>query len=65
VIEWVFAWPGLGRLGVDAALAGDVPVLMAFVLVVGWVVVAINLLVDVAAAALDPRLRVQPAGGFG
>jgi ABC-type dipeptide/oligopeptide/nickel transport system permease component len=66
VIEWVFAWPGLGRLGVDAALAGDLPVLMAFVLIVGWVVVAINLLVDVASAALDPRQRVQQAtGAFG
>jgi ABC-type dipeptide/oligopeptide/nickel transport system permease component len=65
VVEWIFAWPGLGRLGVDAALAGDVPVLMAFVLIVGWVVVAINLLVDVAVAALDPRERVRSTGAFG
>ena len=55
VIEWVFAWPGIGRLGVDAALAGDAPVLMAFVLLVGWVVVLLNLSVDIAVAAVDPR----------
>jgi peptide/nickel transport system permease protein len=55
VIEWVFAWPGIGRLGVDAALAGDAPVVMAFVLLVGWVVVLLNLSVDIAVAAVDPR----------
>jgi peptide/nickel transport system permease protein len=55
VIEWVFAWPGIGRLGVDAALAGDAPVLMAFVLLVGWAVVLLNLSVDIAVAAVDPR----------
>jgi len=60
VIEWVFAWPGIGRLGVDAALAGDVPVLMAFVLLVGSVVVVLNLMVDVASGWVDPRLRTMP-----
>jgi ABC-type dipeptide/oligopeptide/nickel transport system permease component len=57
VIEWVFAWPGIGRLGVDAALAGDVPVVMGFVLVVSLVVVAVNLLVDVSYGLVDPRQR--------
>jgi ABC-type dipeptide/oligopeptide/nickel transport system permease component len=61
VIEWVFAWPGIGRLGVDAALAGDVPVLMAFVLVVGWLVVVLNLLVDLLSASVDPRLAGSSA----
>jgi ABC-type dipeptide/oligopeptide/nickel transport system permease component len=58
VVEWVFAWPGLGRLGVDAALAGDIPVLMAFVLLVGWFVVLVNLAADIASTRFDPRLRV-------
>jgi ABC-type dipeptide/oligopeptide/nickel transport system permease component len=57
VVEWVFAWPGLGRLGADAALAGDVPVLQAFVLVVGALVVTINLVADIVATRVDPRLR--------
>jgi ABC-type dipeptide/oligopeptide/nickel transport system permease component len=57
VVEWVFAWPGIGRLGADAALAGDVPVLQGFVLVVGWVVVVVNLAADVSSKLVDPRLR--------
>ena len=32
VVEWVFSWPGIGRAGVEAALAGDVPLLLGFVL---------------------------------
>lgn len=57
VIEWVFAWPGIGRLGVDAALAGDAPVVMGFVLVVAMTVVAANLLVDIGYGLIDPRQR--------
>jgi peptide/nickel transport system permease protein len=57
VVEWVFAWPGIGRLGADAALAGDIPVLQAFVLIVGWLVVVVNLAADLASTLFDPRLR--------
>lgn len=57
VVEWLFAWPGLGGLGVRAALSGDVPVVMGFVLIATLVVVAANLLADIAAALIDPRLR--------
>ncbi len=57
VIEWVFAWPGIGKLGVDAALAGDVPVILGFVLVVSLVVVASTFVVDVAYGVVDPRQR--------
>ena len=59
VIEWIFAWPGIGRLSVDAAAAGDLPVLMAFVLVVGCAVVVANLAADLASAWIDPRLREE------
>jgi ABC-type dipeptide/oligopeptide/nickel transport system permease component len=57
VVEWVFAWPGIGRMGVEAALAGDLPVVMGFVLVVSLVFILANLVVDVASVCLDPRLR--------
>jgi ABC-type dipeptide/oligopeptide/nickel transport system permease component len=57
VVEWVFAWPGVGRLGADAALAGDIPVLQAFVLIVGWLVVVVNLAADLLSTVVDPRLR--------
>jgi ABC-type dipeptide/oligopeptide/nickel transport system permease component len=59
VVEWVFAWPGLGRLGADAALAADIPVLQGFVLVVGGLVWLVNLAADVGSALVDPRLRTS------
>lgn len=58
VIEWVFAWPGIGRLGVEAALAGDIPVITGFALTVSVIVVCTNLVVDIGYTFLDPRLRV-------
>jgi peptide/nickel transport system permease protein len=57
VIEWVFAWPGIGRLGVEAALASDVPVVMGFLLTVSVVFVATNLIVDLANGLIDPMQR--------
>jgi ABC-type dipeptide/oligopeptide/nickel transport system permease component len=59
VIEWVFAWPGIGRMGVEAAIAGDLPVLMAFTVLVSCVVILSNLLVDITYGAMDPRLREE------
>jgi nickel transport system permease protein len=59
VIEWVFSWPGVGRLSVDAALAGDTPVLMTFILLVGVLVVVANLAIDILYAVVDPRLRLK------
>ncbi|GAB4194118.1 MAG: ABC transporter permease [Roseiflexaceae bacterium] len=63
VIEWVFAWPGIGRLSVEAALAGDLPVLMAVITMIGGLVVLINLAVDIGAGMLDPRQREPYAHG--
>lgn len=57
VVEWVFAWPGIGRLGADAALAGDLPVVVGFVLVIGAGVTLVNLIVDISSSLLDPRQR--------
>ena len=57
VVETIFAWPGLGRLFVDSILNRDYPVLQATILVVGATYILINLAVDCAAAALDPRMR--------
>lgn len=61
VIEWVFAWPGIGRLGVDAVLANDTPMLMGFVLVASCTVLFVNLVVDIAYGIADPRLRTGGA----
>jgi len=57
VVETVFAWPGIGQLGVGAIAQHDLPLIQAVVLFGATVVVLTNLLVDVAYAYLDPRLR--------
>jgi peptide/nickel transport system permease protein len=57
VIESVFAWPGVGRMALQAALARDMPVIHAFVVFSAMLVVCINLVVDLLAASIDPRLR--------
>lgn len=59
IIEWVFAWPGLGKLAVDGIYARDYPVVQGFVLLTGTVFVLINLLTDLAYAWVDPRVRLQ------
>lgn len=59
VIEWVFAWPGIGRLGVEAALAGDVPVVLGFALIISLVVVATNFVIDLGYVVIDPRQRTN------
>jgi peptide/nickel transport system permease protein len=56
-IEAVFAWPGVGRVFVEAVQARDYPVVMAATAVSAVLVVAGNLLADILAAWLDPRVR--------
>lgn len=57
VIETVFAYPGVGRLALQATTDRDVPVIHAFVIVTVVLVSAINIAVDLIAVALDPRQR--------
>lgn len=57
VTETIFSRPGLGRLAVDAILNRDFPLVQGTVLVAAVVYVAVNLLVDIAYAAVDPRIR--------
>jgi peptide/nickel transport system permease protein len=60
VVETLFAYPGLGKLLLDSALAHDLAPLVACVLVTAIVVMLANLAADVAASILDPRLRRAP-----
>ncbi len=55
--ETIFAWPGVGRLVVDAIFARDYPVVQGAVLVIAVVFVLVNLVVDISYAYLDPRIR--------
>ncbi len=55
--EIVFAWPGIGRLLVEAILSRDYPVVQGVVLVVATMFIFINLIVDLLYSYLDPRIR--------
>lgn len=55
--ETVFAWPGVGRLLVDAIVARDLPLVQGSVLVVSLLFILVNLAVDLSYAAINPRVR--------
>lgn len=57
VTESVFAWPGLGGLFTEALARRDYTVLMSFLMLTSFAVVALNLLADLAYRSLDPRVR--------
>lgn len=57
VTETVFQWPGLGALFVNSIYFVDIPVMAAYLMFVAVVFVVVNLAVDLAYYALDPRLR--------
>lgn len=61
VTETIFAWPGMGRLLLEAITRLDRPVIVAYVMVVVVLFVVINLLVDLIYSALDPRVRLTEA----
>jgi len=58
VIEKLFSWPGIGSLLVDSVAARDIPVVQGTVIVIVLWFLVINMLVDVAYAAIDPRIKV-------
>jgi peptide/nickel transport system permease protein len=62
VVETVFAWPGLGRLMIDAISFRDYPIIQGFVLFTGTVFVLVNLVVDVSYTWIDPRVRLVDSG---
>jgi ABC-type dipeptide/oligopeptide/nickel transport system permease component len=59
VTEQVFAWPGIGRLIIEALFSRDFPVVQGVILMVGAAVLLINLLVDILYAYIDPQIRYQ------
>jgi ABC-type dipeptide/oligopeptide/nickel transport system permease component len=58
IAEAMFAYPGMSRLAVEAISTRDMPVIQVFVLLAAALVVVVNLMVDVAYAWLDPRIRL-------
>ncbi len=58
VIETVFSWPGIGRLVFNAINQRDIPVVQAAVIVLSLIFIALNLIVDLVYARIDPRVRL-------
>ena len=56
-IETIFAWPGIGRMIAEAISARDYPLVQAIAVFTSFVVVALNLLTDIAYALIDTRIR--------
>lgn len=59
VVETVFAWPGIGRLLYEGISFRDFPVVQGVVIIGGAMIVAVNLVVDVVYATIDPRIRLE------
>jgi ABC-type dipeptide/oligopeptide/nickel transport system permease component len=59
VTETIFAWPGVGRLLIQAISFRDYPLVQGCILLIAATYVLVNLVVDLAYGVLDPRIRVQ------
>jgi len=57
VVETIFSWPGLGKWAVDGIFYRDMPVIRAFIMVMGVIFVTANTLVDLVYMWVDPRIR--------
>jgi peptide/nickel transport system permease protein len=59
VVEFIFNWPGIGKLTLDAVAGRNFPMIQGGVLVAAFAFVIVNFLVDLTYAALDPRIRLS------
>jgi len=59
ITETIFAWPGIGRLFVQAMYARDYPLLMGILLMGSFMVIVFNLVADIIYGILDPRIRYE------
>jgi len=62
ITETVFSWPGMGLLFLQSVQNVDIPIMAAYLMMIGFVFVVINLVVDLLYVVVDPRIRVT--GGF-
>jgi peptide/nickel transport system permease protein len=63
VTETVFAWPGMGKLLIDSINLLDRPIIVAYLMLTVFIIVFINLIVDVLYSFLDPRVRLSEVKG--
>jgi peptide/nickel transport system permease protein len=59
ITETVFQWPGMGLMFIQAVTFADIPVMAAYLVLVGFFFVVINLVVDLLYYVVDPRLRIE------
>jgi peptide/nickel transport system permease protein len=62
VTESVFAWPGMGKLIIDSINVLDRPVIVAYLMIIVFMFILINLMVDLTYSFLDPRVRLETRG---
>ncbi len=62
ITETVFQWPGMGLLFIKSVQTADIPVMSAYLLLVAFMFVAINFIVDLLYVAIDPRIRIAGSG---
>ena len=62
ITETVFQWPGMGLLFIQAVQFADIPVMAAYLCLIGLIFVMINLIVDMLYYLVDPRLRIDASG---
>jgi len=59
----IFNWPGISRYGINAMMNKDLVVISAVIIVFGAIFVVMNIIVDIALAILDPRVRLSTSRG--
>ena len=59
VTETVFAWPGMGKLIIEAIYNLDRPIIVAYLMIIVLIFVTLNLIVDITYSLLDPRVRIK------
>jgi len=59
IIETIYAWPGIGRLVINAVLQRDFPIVQGVVLISAATFVIVNLIVDLFYSVLDPRITYK------
>ena len=59
ITEYIFAWPGMGKLLIDSIYMGDRPVIVVYLMFVAFLFVIINFTVDVIYTLIDPRIKLR------
>jgi peptide/nickel transport system permease protein len=59
ITEYIFAWPGMGKLLIDSIYMGDRPVIVVYLMFVAFLFVIINFAVDVIYTIIDPRIKLR------